>query len=254
MTYEMDEKSISLCSRGFHFCYRMNDVFLYYKRNKKNKFAIVQPEGKILKGSDKSVCNRIKVVKVLSEYEVDEILNKENLIKNENDVFMLDVVRDLQTKFNLSVGGSVSLFIHGLTLNRHERSVDLDIVMPYYQKLEIDSEDGYGCIEEIEAFGDKASGNDFSETYCLTTKDGRFMKLDVRIKPEQKYDFVEYKGFKYKVCDIFTILEAKMRYAMEGDSKHRDDIYHLLRYDPNNKGKKIPSSIGISSILNFSLK
>lgn len=245
MTYEMSESSISLCNRGFHFCYRIKDVFSFYSKNDKNKFAIVKPEGKILKGSDKSVCSRIKVVKVLSPQDLEKILFIEDKERLEKDVFVLDVVRDLHRKFNLSVGGSVSLFLQGLALNRTSGSVDLDIVLPYYQNLIIsdDQNEGLECIEEIETFGGKSSGNDFSETYGLSTTDGRFVKLDVRVKPEQKYEICEYDGFKYKVCDIFTILEAKLRYAMEGDKKHREDIHHLLGFNQKKNSSRSSSDM-----------
>jgi hypothetical protein len=238
-TYTMEESRISLCSRGFHFCYRMKDVFQFYRNDGKNQFAIVEPLGKILKGSDKAVTNQIRIVKILSPSDLDKFLMKEDSEYYENEVFVLDVVQELQKKFNLSVGGSVALFIQGLMLKRESNQVDLDIILPYYQRLNLDnSNDDESCIEEIEEFGGKASGNDFSQTYGLSTKDGRFIKMDVRVRPEQKYEVVNYNGFEYKVCDILTILEAKMRYAIEGDKKHREDLYKLLNFNPKKSQEK----------------
>lgn len=77
-------------------------------------------------------------------------------------------------------------------------------------------------------------------TLCSITNqtivDGQ--KMDVRVRPEQKYEVATYNGFEYKVCDIFTILEAKMRYAMGGDKKHREDIHKLLNYNPKKSHEK----------------
>lgn len=245
-TYTMDENQISLCNRGFHFCYRIKDVFQFYRNDGKNQFAIIEPLGKVLKSSDKSVTNQIKIVKVLSPSELDKILINEDLEYYENEVFVLDVVQELQKKFNLSVGGSVALFIQGLVLNRESNSVDLDIILPYYQRLDMNNtNDDSSCIEEIEEFDGKASGNDFSQTYGLTTKDGRFIKMDVRVRPEQKYEVATYNGFEYRVCDIFTILEAKMRYAMGGDKKHREDLYKLLNYNPKKSSKKKEKTVDL---------
>ena len=152
-TYTMDEYQISLCNRGFHFCYRIKDVFQFYRNDGNNQFAIIEPLGKVLKSSDKSVTNQIKIVKVLTPTELDKILINEDLEYYEKEVFVLDVVQELQKKFNLSVGGSVALFIQGLVLNRESNSVDLDIILPYYQRLDMNNtNDDSSCIEEIEEF------------------------------------------------------------------------------------------------------
>lgn len=232
-TYQMPENKIRLCSTGYHFCNKLKDVFTYYRNDGNNKFAIVEALGKVIDGDDKSVTNEIKILKVLSSSEIKQILLQEDRERIENDVFCLDVVRELQSLFNLSIGGSVSLFPQGIMLNRDSGGIDFDIILPYYQILSLDNrkkEDS--CIEEIVDFDGKASGNDFSQTYGLTTKDGRFIKMDVRVKPEQKYTIAKYGEFEYKVCDVLTILEAKMRYAVNGNKKHRDDIHDLIGYNP----------------------
>jgi hypothetical protein len=112
--------------------------------------------------------------------------------------------------------------------------------MPYYQKFvtEIDSDDD-NVIDEVEEFDGKSSGNDFSRTFCLTTKDGRFIKLDVRIKPEQPYDIVKYGEHEYKVCDVLTLLDAKIKYALQGNKKHKDDMMHILNISKTNPKNQI---------------
>ena len=222
--------NISLCNNGFHFCSNLKHTFNYYPNNEKNRYAIVEPaeEAKILTGGDKLCTDKLKIVKVLSKDEVHNILENEQREYTDNRIYCLDIVKELQSKYNFMIGGSVSLYLMGYSLKREENKIDFDIIIPYYQKLST-LDFGNEVIREIEEFDGKSSGNDYSSTFALTTKDGRFLKLDVRISPHQKYDVVNYKGFNYKVCDLMTTLEAKCRYAMEGNSKHKNDILSILR-------------------------
>lgn len=226
-TYVHDGE-ISLCNRGFHFCYRLSDVFSHYSKNfARNEFAIVEPQGKLLIGNDKAVTNKLKIHRILTPEEIEIILEREQAEEYEKDVFCLDLVYELQQKYNFAIGGSCALFLQGLTLERKKGQTDFDIIMPYYQRFTGSGE----LVDEIEEFNGKPSGNDYSHTFALTAKDGRFIKLDVKIKPEQTYKIVSYKGKEYKVCDIMTILAAKIKYAQEGNKKHQEDIMSLLLFD-----------------------
>lgn len=230
-TEHVDPNRIYMCGRGFHYCERLADVFKHYKNNDTNIFCEVEVSGKIIKSIDKSVCQTIKVIKQLSKEEMEKILLVE--IEEELDrIFCLDIIGRLQAQYNFIIGGSTSLHISGYTLERQAGKVDLDIIMPYYQKLETFED------IEIEEFDGGFSGSDYSQTYGISSVDGRFIKADIRVCPTQRYDIVNYKNNKYKVCDIMTTLEAKCRYAMEGNSKHRKDIMYLLKnrvykYDDN---------------------
>jgi hypothetical protein len=225
---------LSLCNRGFHFCEKISDVFSFYRKDfDKHVFAIVEPLGEIKRTKDKCVTNKLRIVKVLTPQEVLKIQLSEDKEYYENNVFCLDVLRELQKKYIFSIGGSCALFLQDIVLDRKSDSIDFDIIMPYYQKIVGDPDNEDNIIDEVEEFDGKASGNDFSRTYCLTTKDGRFIKLDVRIKPEQSYEIVKYGEHEYKVCDILTILEAKIRYALQGNKKHKNDIMNII--NPSNK-------------------
>jgi hypothetical protein len=235
--------NISLCTKGFHFCEKISDVFNFYKKNfETHEYAIVEALGEIKKTNDKCVTDVLKIVRVLTPQEVLKIELNEKKEYYENDIFCLDVLRELQKKYVFSIGGSCALFLQNIILDRRSNEIDFDIIMPYYQKIvaDPDSTDGSDddrLIDEVEEFDAKSSGNDFSRTYCLTTKDGRFLKLDVRIKPEQPYEVVKYNEHNYKVCDILTILEAKIRYAIDGNKKHKRDIMNMLNF-PNKKDTK----------------
>lgn len=139
------------------------------------------------------------------------------------DGLNLPALKLFQEKFPMChVGGSLGLFLHGVRLDRFSKAAksDLDIIMPYFTLFE--STDGM-TVKWNDA---KKSANDFDETFMCTTEIGTF-KVDVKIDPKQRYEIVEYEGFKYKVSKLETILEAKMRYSLNGQTKHLQDIYEM---------------------------
>ncbi len=74
-SYEIDEKPIA-CTRGFHFCQKLNDCFSYYSFNEKNKVAEVIAYGEIDDTKyDKLCTNKIKIQKELSWSEVLDKVN-----------------------------------------------------------------------------------------------------------------------------------------------------------------------------------
>jgi hypothetical protein len=236
-TYNMDG-NIVLCKKGFHYCDKLSDVFTYYERTN-SKFALVQPLGDIDFDSNKSVTNKLKILKVLTDKEINEILADEQF-QQKDDTYLLDVIKELQSKYNISVGGSVALFLSGFDLNRNNGCVDLDLIVPYYQKLRIADFKDSKVIQSIEETQTRSSGADFKNTFLITTKKGKYIKVDVCVAPTQPHNFVTYKNHEYKINDIMTILEAKCRYAMKGNSKHREDILRLM------KGKTVSNSVSLN--------
>ena len=73
--YQTD-KSINLCDWGFHFCRNLFDVNKFYDfSNEDNKFCEIEAIGKIIDGNDKSVTNKIKIVREISKDELMEFAN-----------------------------------------------------------------------------------------------------------------------------------------------------------------------------------
>ena len=66
--YEMDGE-IELCKSGFHFCPKMADVFDYYDKND-CRYAEVEALGQVIKGNDKCVTDRLRIVRELTKAEV----------------------------------------------------------------------------------------------------------------------------------------------------------------------------------------
>lgn len=72
-TYEYDG-NIELCSQGFHFCRKLQDVHQFYDL-KTSRICEIEADGKIDNDDIKSVCSRIRIVRELSREEVDAAVN-----------------------------------------------------------------------------------------------------------------------------------------------------------------------------------
>ena len=67
-TYEHDG-NIGLCESGFHFCRKMADVLNYYNGHN-CRYAVVEAIGEVINGKDKSVTDRLHIVRELTQEEV----------------------------------------------------------------------------------------------------------------------------------------------------------------------------------------
>ena len=76
-TYE-HKGDIKLCGNGFHFCVEASDCFNYYEFNSRNKVAEVEAIGLVKSGGDKSVTNKIRIVRELDWSEVLKLVNSGN--------------------------------------------------------------------------------------------------------------------------------------------------------------------------------
>lgn len=73
-TYEHDG-DIELCGSGFHFCLKAIDCFNYYMFDSDNRVAEVEAIGLVKTGDDKSVTNKIRIVRELDWFEVLKLVN-----------------------------------------------------------------------------------------------------------------------------------------------------------------------------------
>ena len=89
-TYEHDG-NIGLCEAGFHFCRKMADVLNYYNRHD-CRYAVVEALGKVIDGDDKSVTDRIYIVRELTREEVFKEIAAGAGISHEYSPFPADEV------------------------------------------------------------------------------------------------------------------------------------------------------------------
>jgi hypothetical protein len=230
-----------LCSNeGYHYCNDLEDVFNHYKRDGKNRFFKIEVLGNFTDDREyesKSITTSFKLLEELSEdffkewdSHADERKEVRELRKIEKNL-KLDAVKIIQTKYpTFHVGGSIGLFLHGIRLKRwiNNKSSDIDMIAPYFILPEFNSDEDDEDDEVDSEYKDaKKSGNDFDETFVLYGDFGS-VKIDYRIDPHQRYEIIEYKGFKYKVSPLMTIMDAKMKYAMNGQRKHAQDIKEMI--------------------------
>lgn len=198
--------------QGYHYCNNLKDIDGYYSFSGDNRFCEIEILGKFTDNGNKSITTSFKIIRELSRLEIDKILNK--------DRFNLELVRKLQAKHpEFHIGGSTALYLYGITIKRWFESgykSDLDLVTPYYIKVE--SDDNLN-VEEINA---KPSGNDFDETFLCNG-----VKVDFKVDPHQKYEYVEFDGHKYKVSLLETIMAAKFKYALNRQNKHKEDVREI---------------------------
>jgi hypothetical protein len=238
----VEVKIPKLCtSDGYHYCNKLEDVYNYYSEKEDNRFCEIQVLGAFTDGGDKSTTTTFKILRELTKHDLMKINLGKNTEKRENNL-QLEILQEIQERYPMfHVGGSAGLFLHGARLDRWTKGngSDLDLISPYFILVE-DPEGEEGVVQQLDA---KASGNDFDETFLYEGT-----KVDYKIDPKQRYEYIEYKGFKYKVSPLFTILEAKMRYALNNQKKHKDDLVELMSAGfiktqpdkPNSKIEELP--------------
>ena len=76
-TYE-HQGNIEMCGKGFHFCQKASDCFNYYSFDSRNKVAEVEAIGICETQGNKSVTDKIKIIKEISWEETLKIVNTGN--------------------------------------------------------------------------------------------------------------------------------------------------------------------------------
>jgi len=154
--------------------------------------------------------------------------------------FNLKILNDLIERYpQIIIGGSTALFLYGITLKRWEDGhSDYDVFLPYYIKLKESNElldelkrnnkkDSQEITTQlVEMFKDETnlkSGNDYDYSIILYSR-----KIDIKIDPKQAYNEIQYNDITYKVVPLEQIIEAKLRYAREGNEKHKNDMNEIL--------------------------
>ena len=67
--------NIEMCGAGFHFCQKASDCFNYYNFNSQNKVAEVEALGLVETQEDKSVTDKIKIIRQIEWSELLTIVN-----------------------------------------------------------------------------------------------------------------------------------------------------------------------------------
>lgn len=239
-TYIISESTvIDACTAGFHFCLNLADVFTFYSlSNKDHAFYKVKGSGRFDVDSDKIAVSEIEILEKVEEWEFFDFYVSKHLARfkalSENNPLVI-------------LGGSLSLILQGLIPPRVVK--DLDIIAPYL--LEIP---GYEIknrfnTSKFNAFKYKLSESD--DTPVPVGGSVRAEKssdlpyeFDLFVDPKQQFGYATYKDVKYKISTSTEIMMAKMKYFIEGHTKHGNDIADFI--DNYNNPLKIFCDLSIS--------
>lgn len=215
-----EKKNPLLCSKdGFHYCNSLHQVFSFYN-NDDSRYCVIEVLGDFTDDNEKSISTSIKILQEIAPDKIKAVRDKMEIFEYEKSI-NLPTIRKIQTHNPyLHVGGSAALYLYGIKLSRIEEGSgqpsDIDMVSPFYHFLNGDEKD---VVEQSKS---KNSGNDFHEGFYFNK-----IGVDMRIDNMQKYNIIEYDGFKYKVSQFEVILQAKLNYAMQGNEKHQKDIAEI---------------------------
>lgn len=219
-----------LCSSdGFHYCNTLEQVFLHYPYQYNNRYFEVEILGSYTDGDDKSTTTSLKILREV-ENEAEQIYY--------NSYFRLELVRKLQEQFpTMVMGGSFTLFLHGLRLKRWKTSgahvTDFDVIIPYFTLFKNTDDFRFIDITNDNKRNGGSNGSDFPYQYeVMYNNKKESFKLDIRIDPYQKYEIINYGGFEYRVNSFLDILDAKIRYARKSNTKsgkkHYADLQEMM--------------------------
>jgi hypothetical protein len=224
----LDRPPVLCSSDGYHYCNELTDVFQFYSNNGSNRFFKIEVLGDFKDGHNKSNTTSFRILEELDSQSMKDIIEQEKqnkslkLIKSNLN---LDLIKKLQVCYpQFIIAGSVALFLHGVRLGRwHDDQSDIDLISPYY----ILPETKTGKFKILES-NIKPSGNDFDECFTIEHQ-SNFAIVDYKIDPKCKYEFIEFEGFMYKVCPILDVMNAKMKYALNGQKKHQSDLKEMIK-------------------------
>ena len=104
LTYEVGKiysiNKLKICSHGFHFCREMKDVLNYYSHSEDFVLLEVEALGEVINDGDKSVTDKMKIIRVvpieeytfpINKYEYDSFGNKISEIYPDGDVWRITI-------------------------------------------------------------------------------------------------------------------------------------------------------------------
>lgn len=198
-----EEFQPKICSRGFHYCKTISDVFKYYPNKNGNRFCLVEIIGDIEDGTDKCCTNKIKIVRELSSTEISNGLTQEQLASK---------LKEFSDK-GFIIGGSIALRAHGYSIERSSMS-DIDIITTSLDRASV-----------IKEFSNMSHMKEFSSRDSICSFKGLFgEKYDILSNPQAHFVKRNFIGVEITVQDEIEIWEIKLKYALNGMTKHMNDI------------------------------
>ncbi len=200
------------CSNGFHFCEKLDNVYRHYSADTENHvFYQVEAWGKIAtdKSDGKSSSQFLKLIRPVSPKQI--FLSK---VKP----YLQKVDRILEANGNAIICGSLALILRGWIPYREIG--DIDIILPYYQDFSQD-DSRPEASQPVNSFGKSGT-----ETIQMNANG---IDFDLFIDPSETWSWMKIGDASYKVAHVKKLIEAKMRYYMQGAHKHGKDLENIFK-------------------------
>jgi hypothetical protein len=217
-TYAIEKKDLKICSKGFHFCWELENVNGYYsfpleQKPDSNRYCEVEILGDVIDGGDKSVTDILRIIRELTPQEVIQIRNKR----------YWDAAWELQQRYpQYLIGGSMALMMLGLMEKDSRVFHDLDMTAPHYVVLNdpdfVPTHHGGGRYGSVSAHA----------TY-------KNVPIDFFVAPMEKPKRITFEEKQWNITDVSTILKAKIDYIFnagevisESKKKHKKDMLDIF--------------------------
>lgn len=194
--------------------------------------------------------NDFKDHHMLSKKDLSKIEEEIDLHQNEIIQMKINAIYSFQKIFpNSYIGGSLSLLLRDINLNRSLYVSDLDLItenfdMAFYLK---ELKKNNSKTKEYKSIKDDVSNfDDFNYHFKLrlilsSPSDRRYLdslklyvKHDVAIRNNIDYDIVDFHGRFFKVAKIKEVIFYKKKYYKKyQQEKHKNDLDILKKYKSN---------------------
>lgn len=226
-TYAIERKDLKLCSKGFHFVEKFEDIDSYYSIGDGNRFCEILALGEVITDSSKKkyVTDIIQIVREIPMSEIAPNKNKEIWI----------IAKEIVNKHpQVQLGGSLGLMLAGYLPMDSRVVTDIDIIVPYYIPIAPDLPKK--SVDELflsaEVYPDNPNTNKVSKSFSV-----KGIKVDMFINPKSipttyKQTF-EGNDYLWNVAPLIETIQAKVLYALSNPNspsaiKHRQDLQQIF--------------------------
>ena len=191
-TYTSDK--LKICHYGIHYCNKMEDTLKYYDLNEKFILLEVEIMGDVETGEDKSVTNKLKVLRVVpSDEYTDSMKSKFPTFEYDSSGNKISMTYANGSKYTYEYddrGNKISMTYENgskVTYEYDDHGNQISVTYPSGYKINFKYDDRGNKISETFLNGDKytyeydSSGNMIS----LTNPSGRKYTYDVAIITEE---------------------------------------------------------------------
>lgn len=231
-----------VCSNGFHFSHRLEDVFQFYSNDGENRFCEVEAVGRLSHSDGMSTDQVISLVESNGDNfpppksATDRLKIIREIPKEEMGFLMVKPYLDFYKKHlskHTAIGGSLALMLQGEMEYRQLKDIDVCSEKPVHKKFKEFERRMYMASEtdrDIDEL-DKIDMSTIGTTKVFDSRRIHGITVDFFVDPEMKQREVIVQGEKYYVQDAKRIWQAKFEYARSKGISWEKHINDLMKAD-----------------------